>query len=345
MQGAVRWWLHHAGCCKISGQEDVTWGTRSGWHQLLEAHESNANLSALEIMSTGSYPSFLDNSQRKGHSDQGAARERNPLGAEEARASGALPLPRTNTFSVLQTQTNPWMGVFLSLYSRFWYLVATYFNSQSLAEQCHLPAIFLIFTQITLLFYVLWVLCISGNALSFFCSWPVLVWVAPKADPEAGIWLQVVYLGDDSRSATREGGLRERREGSKGVHMSRLLVSQSCWKCAPLSDREAGVSLHRLQFTGWRLLLKALKLPCMHHAGWENSLSAKKVSRQRGQQRGVDGPGWTTAAVNPGAGWDDMDWGTRRFYYALWDYFAKGKMSKHREKQQQQPPLASRWKE
>lgn len=94
-------------------------------------------------MSTGLYPSFLDRSQRKGHSEQGAARDRNQLGAEEARASGALPLPRTNTFSVLQTQTNPWMGVFLSLYSHFWYLVATYFNFPSLAEQCHLPAIFL----------------------------------------------------------------------------------------------------------------------------------------------------------------------------------------------------------
>lgn len=76
------------------------------------------------------------------------------------------------------------------------------------------------------------------------------------------MWLQVVYLGGDGGSAAREGVLKWGGKGSKYVRVSLLLVSQSCRKCAPLSDREAGVSLQQLQFIGRRLLLGTLNPQC-----------------------------------------------------------------------------------
>lgn len=62
------------------------------------------------------------------------------------------------------------------------------------------------------------------------------------------MWLQVAYLGGDVGSAAREGVLKRGGKGSKCARVSLLLVTQSCGKCAPLSDREAVVSLHQLQF-------------------------------------------------------------------------------------------------
>ena len=58
------------------------------------------------------------------------------------------------------------------------------------------------------------------------------------------MWLQVVYLGGDGESAAREGVLKWGGKGSKCVHVSLLLASQSCRKCAPLSERQGswGVS-------------------------------------------------------------------------------------------------------
>lgn len=41
---------------------------------------------------------------------------------------------------------------------------------------------------------------------------PVLVWVSPKAEPEAGITMQVVYLGGDCRKLCREVGMQERED-------------------------------------------------------------------------------------------------------------------------------------
>lgn len=62
------------------------------------------------------------------------------------------------------------------------------------------------------------------------------------------MWLQAAYLGGDGGSA--KGGGTETGRERQCVSVSLLLVTQSCGKCAPLSDREAAVSLHQLQFIG-----------------------------------------------------------------------------------------------
>lgn len=107
MQVAVRWHLHQAGCCKNAGHEDVIWGTRRCWHQCLEVHEANANLSALEIMNTGKYPSPWQQSRERGTHAKGTPEKETSWDAEEARALRRCPcLGPNSTLSVLQIHWN-----------------------------------------------------------------------------------------------------------------------------------------------------------------------------------------------------------------------------------------------
>lgn len=204
-------------------------------------------------------------------------------------------------------------------------MLATYFNFPTLAEWCHLPAIF--YLHIIYCFRRSEFCAFQGKC-SAFSAHNLSQFGLFQKQPEARMFnKQFIWeMPPPPGSAARERGWG--KEG-QAVRIGLTEWWGSWGVYAPLHF-----------FTGWRLLLEALLLGASMQAEQAPLVSRKPPGREASRDMWLVevGRGVTTAAVNPGAGWEDTDWGISSFYYTPWYYLAKGSMSKYREKWQQQPP-------
>lgn len=162
------------------------------------------------------------------------------------------------------------------------------------------------------------------------------------------MWVQVVCLGGDPRKCCKrmrsEVG-KERQPGSvcawAGYWCQNLSGNVPHWVTESWGVWTTGSSCSLVEGCYWEFQAacmeaeKALLVP-RKPPGWKASREVWMVE--------VEGLGCTTA-VNPEVDWGHVDWGISSFYYTLWDRFAMGKISQHKENKSNNLLLASGWKE